>query len=204
MAAVEEEHRVAGLLTVAWEREEQRQTRYRGRGRGGPGRPTDTTTKVRYVITEVQRNEAAIEETKARQGWRVQVTNLPVSRWSLREAVLLYNGGWSVERDFHLLKDQPLGIQPLFVREEEQIVGLTRLLTIALRVLTLSELQVRSGLSESGGGVERLVRGATESHDRVSDGRAVLEGHQSHGDHGNAQWSRERTCSGTSPICRPC
>ena len=149
VTAIQEEQRVVGLLTVAWQREEQQQTRYRGSGRGGPGRPTYTKTKVRYVITAVKRNEAAIAEAKARQGWRVQVTNLPVSRWSLREAVLLYNGGWSVERDFHLLKDQPLGIQPLFVREDEQIVGLTRLLTIALRVLTLSELQVRSGLAEA-------------------------------------------------------
>lgn len=144
-----ERHRVVGLLSVTWQREEQQHTRYRGSGRGGPGRPTYTTTKVRYVITAVQRDEAAIAQTKARQGWRVQVTNLPTSRWSLREAVLVYNGGWSVERDFHILKDQPLGIQPLFVRAEEQIVGLTRLLTIALRVLTLSELQVRSGLAEA-------------------------------------------------------
>jgi transposase len=159
VAAIEEEHRVAGLLTVTWQREEQRQTRYRGSGRGGPGRPKYTTTKVRYAIREVQRNEAAVEQAKARQGWRVQVTNLPVSRWNLREAVLLYNGGWSVERDFHLLKDQPLGIQPLFVREEEQIVGLTRLLTIALRVLTLSELQVRSGLSETEEALSGLYEG---------------------------------------------
>src|SRR5208283_5841704 len=79
VGAIEEEHRVAGLLAVAWQREEQRQSRYRGRGRGGPGRPKYTTTKVRYFITEVQRNEAAIEEAKARQGWRVQVTNLTVS-----------------------------------------------------------------------------------------------------------------------------
>jgi len=159
VTAILEQHRVEGLLTVIWEREEQQQTRYRGSGRGGPGRPTYTTTKVRYVITEVQRNEAAIEQTKARQGWRVQVTNLPASRWSLREVVLLYNGGWSVERDFHLLKDQPLGIQPLFVREEEQIVGLTRLLTIALRVLTLSELQVRSGLAEAEEALSGLYEG---------------------------------------------
>jgi transposase len=159
VAAVQEQHRVAGLLTVTWQREEQQQTRYRGSGRGGPGRPTYMTTKVRYVITEVQRNDAAIEQTKARQGWRVQVTNLPASRWSLPAAVLLYNGGWSVERDFHLLKDQPLGIQPLFVREEEQIVGLTRLLTIALRVLTLSELQVRSGLSETEEALSGLYEG---------------------------------------------
>jgi transposase len=159
VAAILQEHRVEGLLTVTWQREEKQQTRYRGSGRGGPGRPTYTTTKVRYVITKVQRNDAAIEQTKARQGWRVQVTNLPASRWSLREAVLLYNGGWSVERDFHLLKDQPLGIQPLFVREEEQIDGLTRLLTIAMRVLTLSELQVRSGLAEAEEALSGLYEG---------------------------------------------
>jgi transposase len=159
VAAILEQHRVEGLLTLTWQREEKQQTRYRGSGRGGPGRPTYTTTKVRYVITAVQRNEAAIEQTKARQGWRVQVTNLPAARWSLREAVLLYNGGWSVERDFHLLKDQPLGIQPLFVREEEQIIGLTRLLTLALRVLTLSELQVRSGLAEAEEALSGLYEG---------------------------------------------
>jgi transposase len=159
VAEVLERHRVVDLLTVTWQREEQQQTRYRGSGRGGPGRPTYTTTKVRYAITAVQRNEAAIEQTKARQGWRVQVTNLPVSRWNLREAVLLYNGGWSVERDFHLLKDQPLGIQPLYVREDEQIVGLTRLLTIALRVLTLSELQVRNGLAEADESLSGLYEG---------------------------------------------
>ena len=159
VAAIHEQHRVVGLLTVSWQRAEQQQTRYRGSGRGGPGRPTYTKTTVRYAITEVQRNEAAIEQTKARQGWRVQVTNLPTSRWSLREAVLPYNGGWSVERDFHLLKDQPLGIQPLLVREDEPIVGLTRLLTIALRVLTLSELQVRSGLAEADEGLSGLYEG---------------------------------------------
>jgi transposase len=159
VTAILEQHRVEGLLTILWEREEQHKTRYRGRGRGGPGRATYTTTKVRYVITKVQRNDAAIEQTKARQGWRVQVTNLPASGWSLRDAVLLYNGGWSVERDFHLLKDQPLGIQPMFVREDEQIDGLTRLLTIALRVLTLSELQVRSGLAEAEEALSGLYEG---------------------------------------------
>ena len=159
VAAVLEEHRVEGLLRVTWQREEEQRTRYRGSGRGGPGRPRYTTTKVRYVITEVRRDETAIERTKARYGWRVQVTNLPASRWSLRQAVLLYNGGWSVERDFHILKDQPLGIQPLFVREEEQIVGLSRLLTIALRVLTLSELQLRAGLAAAGEALSGLYEG---------------------------------------------
>ena len=41
-----------------------------------------------------------------------------------------------------------MGIQPLFVRDEEPIVGLTRLLTIALRVLTLMELVIRRALEK--------------------------------------------------------
>ncbi len=144
-----EEKDVVGLLQVSWQREEPKEERSCGRGRGSPNRQTYTKVKVRYVITGVKRQEKVIANTKAKQGWRVQVTNLPKERWSLVESVLLYNGGWSVERDCHLIKEQPLGIQPFYVREEDQIIGMTRLLTLALRVLTLSEIQVRSGLEES-------------------------------------------------------
>jgi len=165
--AVLTEQEVAGLFQIRWQREEQQQTRYRGRGRGGANRETYTEVKVRYVITDVQRDEQAIEQSKRRQGWRVQVTNLPKRRWSLQATVLIYNGGWSVERDFHVLKDQPLGIQPLFVREEEQIMGMTRLLTLALRVLTLSEVQVRSGLADA----EEELRGLYEGQPNRATGQ---------------------------------
>ena len=124
------------------------QEKYQGRGRGGPQRPKVKVEKVRYVIADIRRDEAAIAHQKERLGWRLQATNLPKKRCGLTEAVLIYNEGWSVERDFHLLKDRPLGIQPLFVREEEQIVGLTLLLTIALRVLTLIELVIRDQLEK--------------------------------------------------------
>jgi transposase len=160
--AVEEilkQHRVAELLAVKWEREEQSRERYQGRGRGGPGRAKRVDVKVRYAIKAVTRQEERIQREKDHQGWRVQVTNLPKKRYSLRETVMLYNEGWSVERDFHILKDAPLGIQPLYVREEEQIIGLTRLLMIALRVVTLSELLVRSGLEESDEELKGLYEG---------------------------------------------
>ena len=78
-------------------------------------------------------------------GWRVQVTNVPVERLSLSESVAAYRGGWSLERDLHVLKDRPLGISPLFVRRDDQVVGLTPLLTLALRVLTLFAVLVRRG-----------------------------------------------------------
>jgi transposase len=75
-------------------------------------------------VTQVRRNEEAIGEASARLGWRVQGTNLPVERMGLWECVCAYNQGWSLERDFHVVKDLPLGIQPLYVREEEQIEGI--------------------------------------------------------------------------------
>ena len=144
-----ERQRVIGLLEVTWRRDEHVNERQKGRGRPGPERATETITTVRYEVTGVRPVAEAIHQAKERLGWRVQVINLPKKRCDLETAILLYNGGWSVERDFHLLKDRPLGIQPFWVREEEQIIGMTRLLTIALRVLTLFELQVRAGLQEA-------------------------------------------------------
>src|SRR5260370_1304817 len=72
--------------------------------------------EVRYRVTEVRRLGDAIAEAKYRHGWRVQVTDLPKQRFSLQGCVLIYNRGWSLERDFHVLKDVPLGIRPLCVR----------------------------------------------------------------------------------------
>jgi transposase len=51
---------------------------------------------------------------------------------------------------FHLLKDKPLGIRPLFVRRDDQVQGLTHLVTLALRVLTLFEVLVRRGQEQGG------------------------------------------------------
>jgi transposase len=159
VAEVLTRHRVVGLLEVGWRREEVVEEHYVGRGRGGADRPKRQEVKVRYEITSVKRQEQAIAAEKEFYGWRVQVTNLQSERCGLEKAVLIYNGGWSVERDFHMVKDRPLGIQPLYVREDEQIIGLTRLLTIALRVLTWIELQVRTGLEASGEELSGLYEG---------------------------------------------
>jgi transposase len=167
VAEVLRARQVEGLLAVHWKAEVTVEEKYQGRGRGGPQRPKVKVAKVRYVITSICRDETAIAWQKERLGWRVQVTNLTLKRCGLTDAVLIYNEGWSVERDFHVLKDRPLGIQPLFVREEEQILGLTRLLTIALRVLTLIELVIRSQLEER----EETLSGLYEGQAKRTTGK---------------------------------
>ncbi len=143
------EYQVAGLLTVTWQREETHTTHYVGRGRGGPNRPTRTDVKVRYVINTLQRNEPAITQQRRRFGWRAYVTNLPQERWSLTDTVCHYRAGYCVERDFHLIKDRPLGLSPLYVQRDDQIIGLTHLLTIGLRLLTLIEAKTRDTLQQT-------------------------------------------------------
>ena len=99
-------------------------TRYVGPGRPGLNRPTRLERRVRYVITEVRRDEEAIARRQARPGWRVQATNAPSEWMSLAQWVVHYRGGWCLERDFHLVKDRPIGIQPLYVRRDDQIIPL--------------------------------------------------------------------------------
>ena len=175
VAAVLERYDVVGLLTARWERHETRGTHYVGRGRGGPQRPTRTEVQVRYGMTGVERNEPAIAARRHRLGWRVQVTNALAAQLSLPEAVVHYRGGWVLERDFHLVKDLPLGLSPLFVWREDQIKGLTRLLTLALRLLTLLETQVRRGLAQTKDPLAGLYEGQPTRTTERPTGTRILQ-----------------------------
>src|SRR5262249_40362557 len=132
VAAVLIEQDVEGLWEVNWEHEETSRTYYVGRGRGGPHRPKKTRWDGRFQMRRVRRSGEAIPARVARLGGQVPVTNRASERLSLDEAFLVDRGGWSVERVFHLLKDQPLGIRPRDVHRHDQIQGLTHLVTLAL------------------------------------------------------------------------
>jgi transposase len=175
VAGVLTEHQVEGLLEASWEREETSRTKYVGRGRGGPNRPKTTEWDIRYQITTVKRDDTAIRHREARMGWQVQVTNTPTERLSLAESLFTYRGGWCVERIFHLFKDEPLGIRPFYVRRDDQIQGLTHLVTLALRVLMLFEVLVRRGQEKSSEPLKGLYPGQPK---RVTDrptAKRVLE-----------------------------
>lgn len=173
--AVLAEHQVEGLLEVSWERQETSRTKYVGRGRGGPNRPKKTEWDIRYQITAVRRKAAAIQHRIERLGWQVQVINLSAERLSLEEALWTYRGGWSAERLFHLFKDQPLGIRPFYVRRDDQILGLTHLVTLALRVLTLFEVLVRRGQEQSGEKLSGLYSGQPKRVTVRPTAKRVLE-----------------------------
>jgi transposase len=134
---------VEGLLevTVLREVEQHHLRRYRDR-------PARIEERVRYVV-EVQRREQAIRAARRRMGWRLYVVNAPAKRLPLAEAVAAYHGAPVIERDFRRLKGRPLGIRPLYVQREDHAKGMVRLLSLALRVLTLIEHVVRRKLKQT-------------------------------------------------------
>lgn len=160
IARTKRRFKVAGLLWVKWRREAH------------PSR--DDPDRVRYVIVDVIERRERIAAQRDRLGWRFLATNLPAEHVSLPAAVRTYHRGWLIERQFYDLKDRPLGIRPLFVTRDDQIIGLTHLLTLALRVLTLITSRVRQSLAARGETLHGLFEGQPSRQTDRPTGRRLL------------------------------
>jgi transposase len=112
-----------------------------------------------HATVEVRVDEAALEATIGRLGWRVYGTNQPMESLSLAQAVLAYRSEYQVERSFGRLKGQPLSLTPMYVQRDDHATGLIRLLSIALRVLTLLEFVGRRQLATEGAQLAGLYAG---------------------------------------------
>ena len=134
--------RVEGLLCVQiQEHVHERSVRaYREHG-------SQVHREVTFTIT-CEREEQAIAQAMSQLGWRVYATNHQSTHLSLEQAVEAYRDEYVVERNFSRLKGRPLGLAPLYVQRDDHRVGLVRLLTLALRVITVLEGVVRQRLSE--------------------------------------------------------
>jgi transposase len=162
-------HGVADLLHVAYHKHlEERHIR------GYKNRPARTQTSVRYQLV-VTRKEAAIETAQRTLGWRLFVTNAPKERLSLAEAVRTYRGNVpTIERLFSRLKGQPLGLRPMYVHREDHIKGLVRLLSLALRILTLIEFVAQRSLQAEQDSLQGLYPGnPTRATDRPTAERLL-------------------------------
>jgi transposase len=142
--AVIERYEILGLLQPHIT--EEVHERYIRRYKQHPG---GTRIERRFVITTT-REEAAIQKAIFRLGWRIYGTNAPESELTIQQAVLAYREEYLVERCFGRLKGKPLSLTPMYLQDDQRATGLTRLLSIGLRVLTLFEHVARCHLEEKG------------------------------------------------------
>jgi transposase len=111
--------------------------------RSSGGRPTPPMADVSFVM-EVVREEGLIGERKREMGWQVYATNAVAL--ALPAVVWAYRGQYRIEDDWSRLKGRSLGLTPLYLQDEVRIQGLVYLLSVALRVLSLVEWEVRERL----------------------------------------------------------
>ena len=145
-----------GVEEFLWLRYEQHCTTRRRRAyRDRPAQVPEN----RHATVEVRVDEEALEAAVRRLGWRMYGTNQPAEQLSLAQAVLAYRSEYLVERSFGRLKGRPLSLRPMYVQRDDHATGLIRLLSIALRVLTLLEFVVRRQLAAQGAKLAGLYAG---------------------------------------------
>jgi transposase len=132
----------------------------------------------RQATVEVRVDEEALESAVHRLGWRVYSTNQPVEQLSLEQAVLAYRSEYLVERSLGRLKGRPLSLRPMYVQRDDHATGLIRLLSIALRVLTLLEFVVRCQLKVAGATLAGLYAGNTKRETARPTAERLLEAFQ--------------------------
>jgi transposase len=108
-----------------------------------------------YKINKGYKAKAVMDEDKEKLnkmreklGWRVYTTNIDKNYLTLSSAYRFYRKTMCVvEIGFHELKDYT-NISPLYVRNEKQIMGITRLLMLSLKILKLMASEIRTSLRE--------------------------------------------------------
>jgi transposase len=140
--AILKKQRVEGLLDARVETT-TRERRLRCYG----DRPEQTVQEQDHQV-EVARREGAIEQAKREMGWQVYATNH--REMTLTAVVWGYRGQYRIEDDWSRLKGRSLSLTPMYLQDESRMQGLVLLLSLAIRLLTLLEWQVRKKLQDSG------------------------------------------------------
>src|SRR5262249_44734005 len=109
-------------------------------------------------VTGIRLNRKAVAAAGRRLGWRVYLTNAP-AEGSLERGVRHYRADWRGERNYHPPKSEPVGGDSNFFPKNDQIRGLTHLLTLCVRVESLLEIQVAAGLQSEGKEISGLSPG---------------------------------------------
>jgi len=151
---IEKKHRVQGLFQISYVKEEEERhiRKYKDR-------PARIERKVRYQLT-VRRNQEAIAAAEFKAGWRIYVTNAPVEKLSLTDAVLAYRDQYIAENVFRRLQGKILSITPLYIQRDDHAQGLFHLLTIGARVLALGDYQAKRALAAEKAELTGIYKGS--------------------------------------------
>lgn len=170
--AILREQKVEGLLEVRYRREVQER-----RVRGYKGQPERVERQEDWFVEEIVRREEVLAQWKEEAGWRVYLTNGEAQGHPMGMEVVIkvYRGQHVAEGGFRRMKGQAVGITPLYVHTDAHRRGLVHLFSLALRVLTTLEYQVRRALERTDGVLRGLYEGNPKRGTRKPTGERLLK-----------------------------
>jgi len=86
-----------------------------------------------------------------------------------------YRGQYRIENDWSRLKGRRLGLTPIYLQDEQRIQGLVHLLSLALRILTLTEWVVRERLRQTGEKLRGVYAGQAGRKTATPSAELLLE-----------------------------
>jgi transposase len=111
-------------------------------------RPTRTVSVSTFSLT-YQIDETMLAQVIDDFGWRVYATQAPPERLSLVQAVQEYRSEYRIEHSFSRLKGHSLSLHPMYLQRDDHRVGLVRVLSLALSLLSLLQYVVRRELTDT-------------------------------------------------------
>ena len=108
-----------------------------------------TTVRSEHVRVRAVSADAPLAHAVRRLGWRVYATNHSAEEGGLAQGVAAYRSEYLIEQGFGRLDRHSMSLTPLFLNDEQRVVALICMLSIALRVLVLMQFVVRRNLRQA-------------------------------------------------------
>lgn len=136
------------------------------------------TRQIKAYTLQFTRNEAAIENELARLGWQIYASNIPPELLDTARLVECYRDEYRIEQLFHYLANKVTHLLPVYLKKEQRVKGLVRLLLLALKFSTLLQHRIRVALAENNEALTNLYPGNAQRRTQRPTATRILKAFQ--------------------------
>jgi transposase len=121
-------------------------------------KPAETRIVTKFELS-YDINEAELQKKLNLMGWRAYACNAPHEKLSTLDAVQCYRNEYRIEHKFDELLNKVTVLMPVYLSKPNRIKALIRLLLLALKYVSVMEMQVRAKLAETAQVLKELYPG---------------------------------------------
>ena len=121
-------------------------------------RPEEIREKITLQLS-IKRSKTHIELKRKRLAWQLYATNIPEQKMEAANLVKSYRDEYRIEHLFDYLINRETLLLPIFLKKEQRVKGLIRLLSLAMRFSMLIQYQARKQLAKNGDQLKGIYPG---------------------------------------------